>query len=313
MFLTFDPCLLRESVLQRSPDIGDGLHKWGEPRETSVSTDTEARKKRGSIPRFLEMKRRGEKIVALTAYDFLFARFVEEAEVDILLIGDSLGQVVLGYPSTIPVTLEEMIHHGKAARRGAPETFMVLDMPFLSYQVSPESALRNAGRVLKETGVEAVKVEGGGAATCRTVETLVQAGIPVMGHVGLTPQSVHALGGYRVQGREQAAAERLRAQARALEDAGCFGMVLELVPAPLAKEISQALTVPTIGIGAGGECDGQVLVLYDALGLNTGFRPKFLKKFGDLAGETRKALADYVEEVRAGRYPGPEHSFSQDP
>ena len=291
----------------------EGLQNWGEPRETSVSTDTEARKPRGSIPRFLEMKRKGEKIVALTAYDFLFAQFVEEAEVDILLIGDSLGQVVLGYPSTIPVTLEEMIHHGKAARRGAPETFMVLDMPFLSYQVSPEDALRNAGRVLKETGVEAVKVEGGGAATCRTVETLVQAGIPVMGHVGLTPQSVHALGGYRVQGREEAAAERLRAQARALEEAGCFGMVLELVPAPLAKEISQALTVPTIGIGAGGDCDGQVLVLYDALGLNTAFRPKFLKKFGDLAGDTRKALKDYVNEVRAGSYPGPEHSFSQDP
>jgi 3-methyl-2-oxobutanoate hydroxymethyltransferase len=313
VFLTFDPCLLREGVLQRSHDIREGLHKRGQPRETSVSTDTEAGKPRGSIPRFLEMKRAGEKIVALTAYDFLFAQFVEEAEVDILLIGDSLGQVVLGYPSTIPVTLEEMIHHGKAARRGAPGTFMVLDMPFLSYQVSPEDALRNAGRVLKETGVEAVKVEGGGAATCRTVETLVQAGIPVMGHVGLTPQSVHALGGYRVQGREEAAAERLRAQARALEEAGCFGMVLELVPAPLAKEISQALTVPTIGIGAGGGCDGQVLVLYDALGLNTAFRPKFLKKFGDLAGETRKALKDYVNEVRGGSYPGPEHSFSQDP
>ncbi len=277
-----------------------------------MSTDTEGRKPRGSIPRFLEMKRQGEKIVALTAYDFLFARFVEEAEVDIILIGDSLGQVVLGYPSTIPVTMEEMIHHGKAARKGAPSTFMVLDLPFLSYQVSPQEALRNAGRVLKETGVEAVKLEGGGASTCRTVEALVQAGIPVMGHVGLTPQSVHALGGYRVQGREEVAAERLRAQARALEDAGCFSMVLELVPAPLAEEISQALTVPTIGIGAGGECDGQVLVLYDALGLNPGFRPKFLKKFGDLAGETRKALNAYVEEVRGGSYPGPEHSFSGD-
>jgi len=277
-----------------------------------VSTDTEGRKPRGSIPRFLEMKRQGEKIVALTAYDFLFARFVEEAEVDIILIGDSLGQVVLGYPSTIPVTMEEMIHHGKAARKGAPSTFMVLDMPFLSYQVSPQEALRNAGRVLKETGVEAVKLEGGGASTCRTVEALVQAGIPVMGHVGLTPQSVHALGGYRVQGREEVAAERLRAQARALEDAGCFSIVLELVPAPLAKEISQALTVPTIGIGAGGECDGQILVLYDALGLNPGFRPKFLKEFGDLAGETRRALSAYVEEVRGGSYPGPEHSFSGD-
>jgi 3-methyl-2-oxobutanoate hydroxymethyltransferase len=278
-----------------------------------VSTDTERRKPRGSIPRFLEMKRRGEKIVALTAYDFLFARYVEEAGVDILLVGDSLGQVVLGYSSTIPVTLEEMIHHGKAARRGAPSTFMVLDMPFLSYQVSPEEALRNAGRALKETGVEAVKLEGGSPVTCRTVEALVQAGIPVMGHVGLTPQSVHALGGYRVQGREEAAAERLRAQARALEDVGCFAVVLELVPASLAREISLALTVPTIGIGAGGDCDGQVLVLYDALGLNTGFRPKFLKEFGDLATEARKALESYVKEVRGGTYPGAEHSFSVEP
>ena len=277
-----------------------------------MSTEPASPKPRASIHRFLEMKKSGEKIVALTAYDFLFARLVEEAQVDILLIGDSLGQVVLGYTSTIPVTLEEMIHHGKAVRRGAPNTFLVLDMPFLTYQVTPEDALRNAGRVLKETGVEAVKLEGGGAATCRTVETLVQAGIPVMGHVGLTPQSVHALGGYRVQGREEAAAESLRHQARALEEAGCFAMVLELVPADLAREISQSLTVPTIGIGAGPGCDGQVLVLYDALGLNVGFRPKFLKRFGDLDGDVRKALSAYVDEVRGGSYPGPEHSFSRD-
>lgn len=277
-----------------------------------MSTEIEKRRPRGSIPRFLEMKRQGEKIVVLTAYDFIFARFVEEARVDILLVGDSLGQVVLGYPSTIPVTLEEMIHHGKAARRGAPATFMVVDMPFLSYQVSPEEALRNAGRILKETGAEGVKVEGGGAATCRTVSALVQAGIPVMGHVGLTPQSVHALGGYRVQGREAAAAERLIAQARALEEAGCFAVVLELVPASLAEEITAGLSIPTIGIGAGGGCDGQVLVLYDALGLNAGFRPRFLKEFGDLGGETRKALEAYVREVREGLYPGPEHSFSDD-
>jgi 3-methyl-2-oxobutanoate hydroxymethyltransferase len=258
------------------------------------------------------MKRAGEKIVALTAYDVLFARLVEEAGVDLILIGDSLGQVVLGYSSTIPVTLDEMIHHGRAVRRGAPESFLVLDMPFLSYQVSPEDALRNAGRVLKETGVEAVKVEGGGAATCRTVETLVRAGIPVMGHLGLTPQSVHALGGYRVQGREEEAAERIRLQAQSLEDAGCFAMVLELVPAELAGEVSGNLTIPTIGIGAGPECDGQVLVLYDALGLNAGFRPKFLKRFADLEGETRKGLEGYVEEVRRGSYPGPDHSFARE-
>ena len=238
---------------------------------------------------------------------------VEEAEVDLILIGDSLGQVVLGYPSTIPVTLDEMIHHGKAVRRGAPNSFLVLDMPFLSYQVSSEDAMRNAGRVMKETGVQAVKLEGGTAATCRTVETLVRAGIPVMGHIGLTPQSVHALGGYRVQGREEASAERLRHQAAALEEAGCFSVVLELVPAPLAEEISNDLTIPTIGIGAGVGCDGQVLVLYDALGLNAGFRPKFLKRFGDLDTQVRAALGDYVREVRSGAYPAEEHSFESEP
>ena len=278
-----------------------------------MSTQNSLSKPRGSIPRFLEMKREGEKLVALTAYDVLFARLVEEAGVDIILIGDSLGQVVLGYSSTIPVTLEEMIHHGKAVRKGAEETFLVLDMPFLSYQVSPEDALRNAGRVLKETGVQAVKLEGGTAATCKTVETLVRAGIPVMGHLGLTPQSVHALGGYRVQGREVATAERLRHQAQSLEDAGCFAVVLELVPADLAGEISRSLSIPTIGIGAGPECDGQVLVLYDALGLNAGFRPKFLKRFADLDTEVGNALDSYVREVRGGSYPGPEHSFSREP
>jgi 3-methyl-2-oxobutanoate hydroxymethyltransferase len=259
------------------------------------------------------MKREGEKIVALTAYDVIFARLVEESGVDLILIGDSLGQVVLGYSSTIPVTLEEMIHHGKAVRRGAPGTFLVLDMPFLTYQVSTEDAMRNAGRVLKETGVEAVKLEGGGAALCQTVETLVRAGIPVMGHIGLTPQSVHALGGYRVQGREEAAAERLRHQARALEDAGCFSLVLELVPAELAAEITADLTIPTIGIGAGSSCDGQVLVLHDALGLNAGFRPRFLKRFGNLDEAVRGALGAYVSEVRDGSYPGPEHSFAREP
>lgn len=278
-----------------------------------MSSHISPQRPRASIPRFLEMKRNREKIVALTAYDALFARFVEEAQVDLLLIGDSLGQVVLGYPSTIPVTLEEMIHHGKAVRRGAPDSFLVLDMPFLTYQVSTEDALRNCGRVMKETGVQAVKLEGGAVPTCRAVEALVHAGIPVMGHIGLTPQSVHALGGYRVQGREEAAAERLRHQAIALEEAGCFALVLELVPSELATEISESLSIPTIGIGAGAGCDGQVLVLYDALGLNTGFHPKFLKTFGDLGQGVRDALGSYVEEVREGKYPGPEHGFDRDP
>lgn len=265
---------------------------------------------RRTVRDFLLMKERGERIVALTAYDFLFAHLLEEAGIDLILVGDSLGQVVLGYPSTIPVTLDEMIHHGRAVRRGAPESFLVLDLPFMSFQVSPRDALRNAGRAVKETGVEAVKLEGGDEETCKTVRTLVRAGIPVLGHLGLTPQSVHVLGGYRVQGRDAAGAERLRREARALEDAGCFAIVLELVPAELAGEISRSLAIPTIGIGAGPYTDGQVLVLYDALGLNTGFNPRFLKRFADLAGEARRGLRQYVEEVRSGSYPGPEHSFS---
>ena len=278
-----------------------------------MSTDSGTRRSGATVPRLLEMKGRGEKIVVLTAYDHLFSRYVEEAKVDLILIGDSLGQVVLGYSSTLPVTMDEMIHHGKAVRRGAPDTFLVLDLPFMSYQASREEALRNAGRALKEAGVEAVKVEGASGATCRTIEALVQAGIPVMGHVGLTPQSLHTLGGYRVQGRGQEAAERLKAQARALEEAGCFSVVLELVPATLAGEVTRSLSIPTVGIGAGPHCDGQVLVLYDALGLTQGFQPRFLKRFGDLGSETRRALGAYVQEVREGRYPGPEHSFSEDP
>jgi len=255
------------------------------------------------------MKEQGQRIVALTAYDFLFARILEEAGVDIILIGDSLGQVVLGYESTIPVTLDEMIHHASAVRRGAPNTFLVLDMPFLTFQVSSEEALRNAGRAMKESGVEAVKVEGGDAETCRTVNRLVNAGIPVMGHLGLTPQSVHALGGYRVQGRGKDDAERILNEAVALQEAGCFAVVLELVPAELAREVTGTLTIPTIGIGAGPDCDGQVLVLYDALGLNPGFQPRFLKRFAELGESARTGVDAYIREVRQGRFPDSEHSF----
>lgn len=266
-------------------------------------------KGRPSIRHFLEMKREGRPIVAMTAYDVLFARLVEAAGVDLILVGDSLGQVVLGYDSTLPVTMDEMVHHARAVRRGAPGTFVVVDMPFLTYQVSAEEALRHAGRACKEAGVEAVKLEGGAERTCETVRTLVTAGIPVMGHLGLTPQSVHALGGYRVQGRSEADAERLRHQARALEEAGAFALVLELVPAPLARQISESLTIPTIGIGAGVGCDGQVLVIYDALGLNEGFQPRFLKRFADLHGAALEGLRSYAREVRERSYPGPEHSF----
>ena len=264
---------------------------------------------RSSTLRFLEMKKAGEKIVALTAYDVLFARLLEEAGVDLILVGDSLGQVVLGYDSTLPVTLDEMIHHARAVRRGAPDSFVVLDMPFLSFQVSSEQALANAGRVLKETGVQGVKLEGGDERTCHAVAALVAAGIPVMGHVGFTPQSVHALGGYRVQGRSDEQAERIREEARALEEAGVFAVVLELIPEELAAEISASLTVPTIGIGAGAGCDGQVLVLYDALGLNPGVQARFVKRFAELHGTVRDAVQAYAREVREGVYPDAEHSF----
>lgn len=269
---------------------------------------TGSSRRRTTIRSLLEMKERGESIVALTAYDYLFARLVDEAGVDVVLVGDSLGQVVLGFDSTIPVTLDHMIHHARAVRRGVERALLVVDMPFLSFHVAPDETVRNAGRLLSETGAEAVKVEGGSEGTCEHVRRLVAAGIPVMGHVGLTPQSVHALGGYRVQGRDEAAAERIRTEARNLEEAGVFAIVLELLPAPLAEDITARAAVPTIGIGAGVGCDGQVLVLYDMLGLNDAFKPKFLRTFADLAGDTRRGLAEYVEAVRSRAYPGPEHS-----
>lgn len=274
-----------------------------------MSVQPEAPKRRITTYDLLQLKQAGQKIVALTAYDYMFARLVDAAGVDIVLVGDSLGQVVLGYASTIPVTIDDMIHHGAAVRRGVQHALLVIDMPFLSFQVSPEETVRNCGRVLKETGAEAVKIEGGDDELARHVHALVRAGIPVMGHIGLTPQSVHALGGYRVQGRDEAQAERLKAEARRLEDAGAFAVVLELLPAALAREISQSLTIPTIGIGAGAGADGQVLVTYDMLGLNESFRPKFLKRFAQLGQDARAAMGTYVEAVRTGRFPDDDHSF----
>lgn len=274
-----------------------------------MSTTGQQPTHRVTVRDLLDMKHRGEKIVALTAYDYLFARLVDEGGADIILVGDSLGQVVLGYDSTIPVTLDDMIHHAKAVRRGVKRAMLVVDMPFMSFQISPQETLRNAGLVLKETGCEAVKLEGGDATAAENAATLVRAGIPVMGHIGLTPQSVHAMGGYRVQGREQGEADRIIEEARRLEAAGCFSIVLELMPAALAADISRAVRVPTIGIGAGAVCDGQVLVLYDMLGLNDGFKPKFLRRFGSLADDTRAAVKDFATAVRDGSYPSQEHSF----
>lgn len=256
-----------------------------------------------------EMKRRGEKIVALTAYDFLFARLVDEAGVDLVLVGDSLAEVVLGYDSTLPVTLDEMIYHARAVRRGLRRALLVVDLPFLSYQVSREDALRNAGRVMKETGASAVKLEGGSEEIADTVHHLARIGVPVLGHLGFTPQSRHALGGARVQGRGEAGRERLLEEARRLEEAGAFAVVLELVPGALAAEVTQSLRIPTIGIGAGAECDGQVLVLHDLLGLNPGFQPRFLRRFAELGSQAATGVSEYARAVRAGEYPGPEHTF----
>ncbi len=278
-----------------------------------MSNDDTTDKRPRTVRDFLEMKERGEKITMLTAYDALFARLLEQVGIDLILIGDSLGQVVLGHVSTLPVTLDDMIHHASAVRRGAPATFLVLDLPFLTYQVSRKEALRSAGRALKEAGVEAVKLEGGDERIRDTVSFLVDAGVPVMGHLGLTPQSVHALGGYRVQGRGQEEAERLMEGARALEAAGCFSIVLELIPAELAERVSRELTIPTIGIGAGPGCDGQVLVLYDALGLTPGRRKRFVKRYAELDGQVTEAVRTFLAEVRAGSYPGPEHSFGPGP
>ncbi|HTK55689.1 MAG TPA: 3-methyl-2-oxobutanoate hydroxymethyltransferase [Gemmatimonadales bacterium] len=249
----------------------------------------------------------GRKLVMLTCYDALFAKLLAP-HVDILLVGDSVHQVLGGNDTTLGATLDQMIYHAKAVRKGAPDAVVVVDMPFLSYQVSVPEAIRNAGRVLAETGATAVKLEGG-RAMVPVVKALVDVGIPVMGHLGLTPQSVHQLGGYRVQGRENAQAERLMSEAVLLEDAGIFALVLELMPKGLAKKVSDKLSVPTIGIGAGPDCDGQVLVLHDMLGLNEGFTPKFLKTYAKLAGEVKKAAEAYAADVRKGAYPGPEHSF----
>jgi 3-methyl-2-oxobutanoate hydroxymethyltransferase len=253
-------------------------------------------------------KANGRRLVMLTCYDAAFARLLDRAEVDVLLVGDSLNQVIAGQETTLSATLDQMIYHAAAVRRGAPGTLLFVDLPFLTYQVSVPEAIRNAGRVLQETDANGVKLEGG-RHMAETVQALVERGIPVMGHLGLTPQSVHALGGYKVQGRDPVAAGRLLDDAKALEQAGACAIVLELIPAEVARRISAGLTVPTIGIGAGPGCDGQVLVLHDMLGLNEGFSPKFLKRYAELGGAVRDAVRAYATEVRDGSYPGKEHSF----
>jgi 3-methyl-2-oxobutanoate hydroxymethyltransferase len=261
-----------------------------------------------TVADLLTMKTAGRRIVVLTCYDAVFARLLEQAGVDMLLVGDSLNQVVAGHETTLSTTLDQMIYHAAAVRRGSRRALVFVDLPFLTYQISIPEAIRNAGRVLQETGAHGVKLEGG-SHMAETVAALVERGIPVIGHLGLTPQSVHALGGYRVQGRDEKAADRLLDDAKALEAAGACAIVLELIPAALASRISKSLTIPTIGIGAGPGCDGQVLVLHDMLGLNEQFAPKFLKHFGKLGEAVREAVQGFAADVREGKYPGKEHSF----
>lgn len=255
-----------------------------------------------------KMKGSSQRITVLTAYDASFARILEDAGVDVLLVGDSLGMVVLGYDSTVPVTMADMIHHCRAVRNGAPNSLVVGDMPFMSYQVSVPEAIANAGRFMKEAGADAVKLEGG-LEVCEVVRALDRAGVPVMGHIGLTPQTAGKLGGYTVQGKDVESARALLEAARGLEAAGVFAIVLECVPAPLATLISEQIAVPTIGIGAGVGCDGQVLVTYDLLGMFEKFTPRFVKQFTHLAPAIKEAVQVYIQEVRDGEFPGPEQSF----
>lgn len=265
--------------------------------------------KKLNAPMIRAAKERGDKLVVTTAYDATFARLLDEGGADVLLVGDSLGMVVQGLGNTLAVTLEEMIYHTRAVVRGAARAHVVTDMPFLSYQVSPEDALRAAGELVKRGGAEAVKLEGG-ERTAPAVTKIVEAGIPVMGHIGLTPQSVHEMGGFRVQGRSEAAVVQLRRDALALEQAGVYALVVEGVPSDVGAELTASVGVPTIGIGAGPDCDGQVLVCYDLLGLFRDFTPKFVKRYAELGHSVVAAMEQYAKDVRAGDFPAPEHSFS---
>ena len=266
--------------------------------------------KRISITDLKAMKRRGEKIVMITAYDYPSARLVEEAGVPLILVGDSLGNVVLGYDSTIPVTMDEMLHHVKPVVRATRKTHVVADMPFMSYQTGPADALRNAGRMLKEGGAQSVKLEGGGETSVARARAIVNAGIPVMGHVGLTPQTATALGGYKAQGRTAEAAARVAREALALQEAGCFSIVFEAIPTAVAEAIMPQMEAVVIGIGAGPATDGQVLVFHDLLGIREGLGARFVKRYASLQEEMDAGVAAFAEDVRERRYPAEEHTYS---
>ncbi len=261
-----------------------------------------------TVPQIVKMKQCGEKITCLTAYDYAFARILDQAGVEILLVGDSLGCVIQGHPNTLAVTMDEMLYHTRAVVRGRKRALVIGDMPFMSYQISQEQALKNAARFLQEAGAEAVKLEGG--VTMReTIRAIVNSGIPVMGHVGLTPQSVNQFGGYKVQGRDKARREQVLSDALAVEEAGAFSVVLEGMPLDLAREITARLTIPTIGIGAGAHCDGQVLVIHDMLGLFEDFTPKFVKRYTDVKSAMTSVVKDFIGEVKERKFPAEEHSF----
>lgn len=261
-----------------------------------------------TVPDLVAMKKNGDKITMLTAYDVSFARMLDAVGIEVLLVGDSLGNVLLGYDSTVPVTMEEMLHHSRAVARGTERALVVGDMPFMSYQVKVSEAIANAGRFMKEAGCDAVKLEGG-SEVCDTVRAIVRAGIPVMGHIGLTPQTAGKLGGYKVQGQDLESARQLLDSARALEEAGAFAIVLECIPDKLSALISSEISIPTIGIGAGVGCDGQVLVIHDLLGMFEKFVPSFVKSYVNLAPQIKEAVASYKSEVKNGVYPDKAHSF----
>jgi 3-methyl-2-oxobutanoate hydroxymethyltransferase len=258
----------------------------------------------------LRYKQKGRKIAALTAYDAVFARLMDRAGVDVVLVGDSVGMTMLGRRDTLSVTLEEMIHHGRSVAAAVERALVIVDMPFMSFQVSAEKAVENAGRIIKETGAQAVKLEGG-KSVASAIRAIVEAGIPVMGHVGLRPQSIHRFGGFKVQGREPESAKLIVEDAKASEEAGAFSIVIEAVPVELAKKITTSLTIPTIGIGAGMECDGQILVMHDVLGLSENMKPRFAKTYVNVAEMAQKAFTNYIDEVRGQKFPAMEHAYTK--
>ena len=263
---------------------------------------------KNTVASLLKMKQNGEKISMLTCYDYSTAKLMEASGINMILVGDSLGNTMLGYPDTLSVTMEDMIHHGAAVVRGCNDIFVVVDMPFMSYQGSVYDALKNAGRLMKEGRANAVKLEGG-VEVVPQIQAIVQAGIPVMGHLGLTPQSINAFGGYKVQGKDEAAAQKLLDDAKAIAEAGVFAMVLECVPSALAKKVTEAVPVPTIGIGAGADCDGQILVYQDMLGMFSDFTPKFVKRYANIGEAMKAAFKGYIDEVGEGAFPAAEHGY----